>query len=288
MKKYLLSILGIFALAACVKRVPEELPPLPQDGRTTVEAKIESLLLGDDSRVWPEGAAIGVCGSLSGTNEKYLLRKADASLSDAVFYGPKVGGSVSAYYPWDPSYTGAWGRMTAVLNNRQVYIPDNDAVAQFLTYSPMAFGFEKDGRLYFGYPFGMLSIKIALEEESLFLEGITLSSESLPFAGTGIVTEEGMQFGTGASHVLDLIFDEPVSVKDDAGRLVPFYVVMPPFDYPDLNIVFHFTGEQPFVCSVGEMAVPRVDAASFSMLSMVIHSDGPEGFTPVNVAFDEE
>lgn len=287
MKKYLLSILGIFALAACVKRVPEELPPLPLDGRTTVEAKIESLLLGGDSRVWPEGAAIGICGSLSGTNAKYLLRKADASLSDAVFYGPQVEGKVAAYYPWSPSYSGAWGRMTAVLDNRQAYIPDNGPVDQFLTYSPLAFGFEKEGKLYFGYPFGMLSIKVALEED-LLLEGITLGSESLPFAGTGMVTEEGMQFGAGASHVLDLVFDEPVPVKDDAGNLMPFYVVMPPFDYPDLTIVFHFTGEPPFVCNVGEIAVPRVDATSFSMLSMIIHSEGPEGFTPVNVAFDEE
>ncbi len=287
MKKYLLSILGIFALAACVKRVPEELPPLPLDGRTTVEAKIESLLLGGDSRVWPEGAAIGICGSLSGTNAKYLLRKADASLSDAVFYGPQVEGKVAAYYPWSPSYSGAWGRMTAVLDNRQAYIPDNGPVDQFLTYSPLAFGFEKEGKLYFGYPFGMLSIKVALEED-LLLEGITLGSESLPFAGTGMVTEEGMQFGTGASHVLSLVFEEPVPVKDDAGSLMPFYVVMPPFDYPDLTIVFHFTGEPPFVCNVGEIAVPRVDATSFSLLSMVIGSDGPEGFTPVNVAFDEE
>lgn len=287
MKKYLLSILGILALVSCVKRVPEELPPLPLDGRTTVEAKIESLLLGDDSRVWPEGAAIGVCGSKSGTNEKYLLRKADASLSDAVFYGPEVGGTMSAYYPWEASYTGAWGRMTAALDNRQAYIPDNGPVEQFLTYSPMAFGFEKDEKLFFGYPFGVLSIKVALEED-LLLEGITLSSETLPFAGTGIVTEEGMRFGSGASHVLDLVFDEPVPVRDNTGNLVPFYVVMPPFEYPDLEIAFQFTGEQPFICRVGDMAVPRVDAASFSLLSMVIHSDGPEGFTPINVQFDEE
>lgn len=279
--------MGILALVSCVKRVPEELPPLPLDGKTTVEAKIESLLLGPDTRVWPDGAAIGVCGSLSGANERYLLRKADASLSEAVFYGPEVEGEVCAYYPWDPSYTGAWGRMTAALDNRQVYVQSNGPKEQFLTYSPMAFGFEEAEKLSFGYPFGVLSIKVALEED-LQLEGISLSSEALPFAGTGVVSEDGIQFGVGASHKLELVFNEPVSIRDNTGNPVSFYLVMPPYEYTDLVITFQFTGEQPFVCNAGGIAVPRIDAASFCLLSMVIGSDGPEGFTPVNMQFDEE
>lgn len=287
MKKFLLSISAILVIAACVKKVPEELAPLSLDGRTTVEATIESLLLGEDSRVWPEGAAIGVCGSVSGVNEKYLLRKADASLSEALFYGPKVEGEVSAYYPWNPSYTGSWGRMTAALDNRQVFAPAKGPKEQFLAYSPFAYGFEKEGKLCFGYPFGVLAIKVELEED-LLLERISLSSETLPFAGTGVVTPEGIQFETGASHELELVFDEPVSIRDNSGNPVPFYVVMPPFEYQDLELAFYFTGEQPFVCSAGVVAVPRIDAHSFSLLSMVISSDGPEGFTPVNVQFDED
>lgn len=272
---------------ACSKGVREELPPLDLEGRTTVEAKIESLLLGDDSRVWPEGAAIGISASVSGTNEKYLLRKADASLSEAVFYGPKVVGKVAAAYPWDPSYTGAWGRMTAALDNLQTYVPSNGPKEQFLLYSPMAYGFETGGKLSFSYPFGVLSIQVALEEE-LLLEGITLSSEALPFAGTGIVSEEGLRFGEGASHELELFIEKPVAIRDGSGKPVPFYIVMPPFEYPDLEITFRFTGEEPFVCSAAGISVPRIDAGTFSLLSMVISSDGPEGFTPVNVQFDED
>lgn len=278
---------AVIILAACVKRVPEELAPLSLEGRTTVEAKIESLLLGEDSRVWPEGSAIGLCGSVNGANEKYLLRKADANLSEALFYGPEVKGEVCAYYPWNPSYTGSWGRMTAALDNRQVFARANGPKEQFLVYSPIAYGFEKDGKLLFGYPFGVLSIKVALEED-LSLEEITLSSESLPFAGTGVVTPEGVQFETGASHELKLVFDEPVPIRDNSGNPVPFYVVMPPFEYEDLVIAFSFSGEHPFVCSAGGVSVPRVDAENFSLLSMVIGSDGPEGFTPVNVEFDED
>ena len=278
---------AVIILAACAKRVPEELAPLSLEGRTTVEAKIESLLLGKESRVWPEGAAIGLCGSVNGANEKYLLRKADANLSEALFYGPEVKGEVCAYYPWNPSYTGSWGRMTAALDNRQVFAQANGPKEQFLVYSPIAYGFEKDGKLLFGYPFGVLSIKVALEE-NLSLEGITLSSESLPFAGTGVVTPEGVQFETGASHELKLVFDEPVPIRDNSGNPVPFYVVMPPFEYEDLVIAFSFSGEQPFVCSAGGISVPRIDAQTFSLLSMVIGSDGPEGFTPVNVQFDED
>lgn len=287
MKKYLLYISAVLALTACDKKIPEELPPLSLDGRTVVEAKIESLLLGEDNRVWPEGAAIGVCGSISGANEKYLLRQADATLSEAVFYGPKVSGEICASYPWDPSYTGAWGRMTVALDNRQAYDPGKGPKEQFVSYSPRAFGFEQNGKLAFGYPFGVLSIQVALEED-LQVEGITLRSESLPFAGTGVVSAEGIQFGTGASHGLELVFDQPVSIRDDEGNPVPFYVVMPPFEYPDLEISFSFTGEQPFVCNAGGLSVPRIDAGSFSLLSMVITTDGPEGFTPVIVHFDEE
>lgn len=287
MKRYLFSLFAAFAITACVDKVPEELTPLNLDGRTTVEAKIESILLGKDSRVWPEGSAIGVSGSEAGTNLKYLLRKADAALSEAVFYGPKVTGDISAYYPWDESYTGSWGRMTSALDNRQAYIPANGPLEQFLAYSPVAYGFESSGKLSFEYPFGMLSIKVALEED-LKIEGITLSSEALPFAGTGIVTPEGIQFGSGASHQMELVFDQPVPIRDNSGNPVPFYIVMPPFEYPDLEIVFYFTGEQPFVCSAAGVSVPRIAAESFNLLSMVIGSDGPEGFTSVNVQFDED
>lgn len=274
------------ALTACVRKVPEELAPIPLDGRTTVEARIESLLLGEDTRVWPEGAAIGVCGSLSGSNEKYLLRKADASLSEAVFYGPEVKGEVCACYPWDPSYTGSWGRMTVALDNRQVFIPANGPKEQFLAYSPVAFGFESGGKLSFGYPFGVLAIKVALEED-LSVEGITLRSEALPFAGTGVVSAEGLQFGTGASHELELLFEQPVPIRDHSGKPVPFYMVMPPYEYPDLEIAVQFTGEQPFVCHAAGITVPRIAAESFSLLSVVINSDGPEGFIQENVQFDE-
>lgn len=287
MRKYLLYISAFIALASCVKKVPEELTPVSPDGRTTVEAKIESLLLGEDSRTWPEGAAIGVSGSVSGANEKYFLRKADASLSDAVFYGPKVKGDVCAYYPWDPSYTGAWGRMTVALDNRQAFIETNGPKEQFLTYSPMAYGFEKDGKLYFCYPFGVLAIKVALDED-LFVEGITLRSETLPFAGTGTVSAEGVEFGAGASHELELEFDQPVSIRDNSGNPVPFYIVMPPYEYPDLEIAFRFAEEEPFICNASGIAVPRIAAESFNLLTIVINSDGPEGFTPVNMQFDEE
>lgn len=287
MNKLFLSIPLALLITACVEKVPEDLPPLPQDGRTTVEATLESILLGNDSRTWPEGAAIGVFGSVSGTNEKYLLRKADASLSEAVFYGPQVVGEVSACYPWDASYTGAWGRMTATLDNRQSYNASNGPKEQFLAYCPMAYGFEVDGKLAFAYPFGLLSINVDLEDD-LSIECITLRSESLPFAGTGIVSAKGIQFGTGASHELELVFDQPVSIHDASGNPVPFYMVLPPFEYPEMEISFHFAGEAPFVCKTGGLSVPRVDAASFSLLSMIIRSDGPEGFTPVNVTFDEE
>lgn len=287
MNKIVLSLTAVIALVSCVTKVPEELPPLSLEGRTTVEAKIEALLLGNDSRSWPEGATIGVFGSESGTNEKYYLRKADENLSEAVFYGPEVKGEIAACYPWTPSYSGAWGRMTAALDNRQVYNPDNGPKEQFLSYCPMAYGFESGGKLDFRYPMGLISLEVALEED-LQLEAITLSSASLPFAGTGIVTPDGIQFGDGASHTLDLVFEGPVSIRDNSGNPVPFYIVMPPYEYPDLQISFQFAGEQPFVCKAGNLSVPRIDATAFRLLSMVIRSDGPEGFTPVNVSFDDE
>ena len=71
MKKLLIILPLVVSLSACVGHIPEELSPMVLEGRTTVEATIESLLLGSDSRIWPEGAAIGVYGSVSGSTEKY-------------------------------------------------------------------------------------------------------------------------------------------------------------------------------------------------------------------------
>lgn len=287
MKKCILLILCFILFVSCVKQVPEELAPIDFEGRTTVDAVIESLLLGKDTRLWPEDAAIGLCGSVSGTNEKYLLRKADASLREAVFYGPKVVGNVASYYPWNPSYTGSWGRMTVTLDNNQKYVQTSGALEQFISYCPMAFGFESGGKVEFQYPFGVLAVKVALEED-LQLDGIILSSESIPFAGTGIVTKEGITFPESASRSINLSFDAPASIHDGSGNPVPFYFILPPFEFHDLKIDFRFSGEEPFVCDVGDIQVPRIDASSFSLLSIVVGTNGPEGFTPVNVQFDEE
>ena len=100
-KLHFIFILTMAAvIAGCTVYKDKEYEPIDDNGCTIVEADIESLLIGDDSRVWPDGAAIGVYGSELGENEMYTIKDAGVGLNSASFYGPVVKGNVSAYYPY--------------------------------------------------------------------------------------------------------------------------------------------------------------------------------------------
>ena len=64
--RYIFILIAAAVIAGCTVKKDKEYGPVDESGYTLVQADVESLLFGDDQRVWPEGAAIGVYGSEMG------------------------------------------------------------------------------------------------------------------------------------------------------------------------------------------------------------------------------
>lgn len=261
------------------------LEDVTQKGYTVIKCDIESLLFEDSERVWPEGAMIGVSGSEKGSNIPFYLRKADTELTQGEFYGQQVcGDHISAYYPYQQSYTGTAGGFPVTLTPRQEYRPDGP-VSAFLNYCPRAFAYMSDGTLRFEYPFGMLCFKVELAE-AVTVEKIVVSA-SAPLAGTGKVTPEGLIMDDGAPQTAELECAGALS-RDQQGT-VPFYLTVVPGTYKGLAVEFYIDGDdKPIYCSLTELEIPRVGAGDFSLVPNVVLGSGPEGFVGEKVEFDKE
>ena len=279
----------IYTLACmCLVLLSCEQPGLEdvtQKGYTVIKCDIESLLFDTSERVWPQGAMIAVSGSENGDNTPFYLRTADALLTKGEFYGQQVSGDlISAYYPYHLSYKGSDGAFPVSLTPWQSYTSDGP-VSAFLNYCPRAFAYMSDGTLRFEYPFGMLCFKVELAE-AVTVEKIVVSA-SVPLAGTGKVTPEGLIMDDGAPQTAELECAGALS-RDQQGT-VPFYLTVVPGTYKGLAVEFYIDGDdKPIYCSLTELEIPRVGAGDFSLVPNVVLGSGPEGFVGEKVEFDKE
>ena len=286
MKKISIIAISLAVLfPSCEKSGETTLPDVSQEGITVIPADLESLLLGDDERVWPEGAYLGVFGSEKGTNEKYVLKKAFEGLASAEFYGPLVAGeTISAYYPWNDSYTGRATAMPVALSSGQAYseLPAKDIFQQYCT---MAFATMRAGRMRFFYPFGMLRLKVELDS-ALNVKEIVFSSSSRAAAGMGEVLPDGsLKMSGGASGVVTLDCGEGIPTEE-GGVFHYYYLTLLPGDYPDAKLVIKAEGEDPIVCVLDGISIPRIDASAFTLASVVVSTEGPSGFVVNEQQFD--
>lgn len=288
MKKilYIFPIAALALLMSCSKDDQKEvLPDINQDGTTVISADIESLLLGQDNRVWPEGAYIGVFGSKKGTNEKYVMKQAGAGLQRAVFYGPLVAGeTLAAYYPWSEGFSGRADSMPANLAAFQDYSEENP-VEIFQKYCPTAYACMNGGRMKFFYPFGMLRIRVELYE-SIKVQDITFSSLDKAVAGTGYIFPDGtLRMSSGAATSLSLNCGEGVdSIIGE--EFTDFFLTLVPGTYDNARLIITAQGEDPIVCTLDGITIPRIDASNFTLAAVSVHSTGPEGFTINEQVFD--
>ena len=282
-------ILAMFAVVSgCTKvtTVEKEFGPVDNSGYTLLSADLETLLIEDEARVWPEDAYIGVYGSEQGENERYTIKDQGAGLASAVFYGPVVKGKIAAYYPYDPSYIGNAEGMPVVLDSEQEYDEESDVLTQFMKYTPRAFGYMQDDKLGFIYPNGILHVNIKTYEV-LTIKGITISSASSKLAGLGVVRNDGMTEMTESAA-------QKVSLDCSAGVLskvgdsyADFYLVVVPGTYEDLEISIELEGEAPLVRMMPPVEVRRVSADDFAITSVTIKtSGGPADFTDTPVEFE--
>jgi len=285
MKKCLYIILLVCSIA-CTKYETRPLDPIATEGVTVISSDIESILLGDDERVWPEGSYVGVFGSTSGSNEKYVLKRADAGLKNADFYGPNVKGtSISAYFPYDASYAGSAESMPVSLSSLQEYVAGNDAVGQFLKYSPAAFAFLSNGKMAFKYPFGALRVRIELEE-TLTINELTLECAEGKLAGLGqLEPKTGLVMSTTSSTSVAL--DCKGTLSRSGEKITDFYLVTVPGTYSELTLSINVEGEEfPIACILKDIEIPRISAANFRLASVIVKTGSLSGFESRIVEFD--
>lgn len=286
---YILVLTMIAVVTGCteVVTVEKEFDPVDNSGYTLLQADLETLLIENEARVWPEDAYIGVYGSEQGENERYTIKDQSAGLASALFYGPVVKGMIAAYYPYDPSYIGNAEGMPVVLDSEQEYNKEYDALTQFLKYTPRAYGYMQNDKLGFIYPNGLLHVNVKTYEV-LNIKGITITSASSKLAGLGVLRYDGTtEMTESASQKVSLDCSEGVLSKDGEGAYADFYLVVVPGTYEDLEITIELEGEEPLVRPMPSIEVKRVSAEDFAVTSVTVTtSGGPADFTEIPVEFE--
>ena len=288
MKHKLIALsLVVAAFSGCTEKKEMEFSPVDESGYTLICADIQSLLMMEDKRVWPEDAAIGVYGSEKGNNECYTIKNAGAGYSSAEFYGPWVKGKIAAYYPYSSNYVASVDAMPVTIEDQQVFNPQVDVIAHYLEYTPMAFGYMKNDKIEFVYPNGVLNITFE-GNEPVYITDISVSSESQKLAGLAVFKADGSLAMTNNSFdtvVLDCGEGAPSIVN---GKKTEFNLVFAPGTYSDLRLAIGFRGnDKKFLCAVPEVTIERVTAEGFTVSSMKISVPSPDGFDEVEVEFDE-
>lgn len=287
-KLHFIFILTMAAvIAGCTVYKDKEYEPIDDNGCTIIEADIESLLIGDDSRVWPDGAAIGVYGSELGENEMYTIKDAGVGLNSASFYGPVVKGNISAYYPYSESYIASYESMPVMLSADQEFDRDASALQQYMKYTPRAYGYQTDSMIKFVYPNGLLKVLVDFQE-TLLVENITVSSDSLKLAGLGVFKSDAeLEMAANASGSVTLDCGEGVYSKSE-GTAQEFYLVVLPGVYDDLTLTIGIANEEPFICALPSLTIERIDDSELRMVSVKLQSSGPAGFDEdTSVKFEE-
>ena len=288
MKHKLIALsLIVAAFSGCTEKREMEFSPVDENGYTLICADIESLLMMEDRRVWPEDAAIGVYGSVKGNNEYYTIKNAGVGYASAEFYGPLVEGEVAAYYPYDPSYVASVDAMPVTIEDKQVYDPQIDVVSYYLQYTPQAFGYMTGGKINFVYPNGVLSVNFE-GDEPVYITDIAVISDSQNISGLAVFKADGSLHMTSNAYnnvVLECGEGAPTIVD---GKKTNFNLVLAPGKYSDLRLEIGFSGnDKKFICAVPEVEIERITAEGFNVSSMKIHISSPDGFDEVEVEFDE-
>ena len=286
-KLIVLSFIAATIFSACTEKKNMEFPSVDESGYTLITADIESLLFMEGETVWPEAAAIGVYGSEKGNNEYYTIKEAGEGYSSASFYGPLVIGQITAYYPYSSSYVGSAEAMPVYIEDRQAFDPEVDIVANYLAYTPNAFGYMADDKIKFVYPNGVLSL-VFEGEEAVYITDITVISDSQSISGHAVFNADGsleMTSNSNKSILLECASAMPSLVD---GKNTEFNVVLAPGTYSDLKLSIGFSGnDKKFICNVPKITVRSITAEEFTVTSMKINTSVPDGFVEENVEFDE-
>lgn len=285
--KLLFILIVTCVITGCTETKDREFAPIDESGYTLVETDFKALLFSDQEMLWPEGASIGVYGSQMGYNVPYTIKNAGVGRGEASFYGPMVKGTIAAYYPYSPSFVGDANAMPFTLESEQTY--NENPTELYLEHSPTAYAHLQGGKMDFYYPNGLLCVNLGFSE-AVKVTQLRIDSKSSGVSGLGTIQADGSVNMTENSELyVTLDCGEGIMSKDADGALTDFYFVVMPGVFDDLSVTVHFEGSDvPFICSLPETVIEKVDATSASMTTVIVSpSEGPDGFVEEDVEFDE-
>lgn len=281
MRYTLIAILsGLCFLTSCTVDGGKDIFDVPQTGYTLFEADFEDVCIeGYQPALWDREKGIGVIGSKSRTNEKYVLKNAFDGKPVGEFYGALVEGDrIMAYCPYSEDFDPDGG-MTYTLDPDQSYVQGTTVLKQFYKYAGgymYAFS-SSDNRLRFSYASGVLAVRIGYPEV-FRVTGLKLVSEDAGIAGTGMVESDmTVSFGDGKLKSVELQCEDAIDSKAEDGALTIFPIVLPSGKYEGVKLVIETADRDDVIYDLDSFEIRPVTAGDYTVTEVVI-AGGLGGF----------
>ena len=281
MRYTLIAILsGLCFLTSCTADEGTDIFDIPQTGYTMFEADFEDVCIeGYQPALWDREKGIGVIGSKSRTNEKYVLKNAFDGKPAGEFYGALVEGDrIMAYCPYSEDFDPDGG-MTYTLDPDQSYVQGTTVLEQFYKYAGgymYAFS-SSDNKLRFSYASGVLAVRIGYPEV-FRVTGLELVSEDAGIAGTGMVESDmTVSFGDGKSTKVVLQCEDAIDSKAEDGALTIFPIVLPSGKYEGVKLVIETADRDDVIYDLDSFEIRPVTAGDYTVTEVVI-AGGLGGF----------
>ena len=281
MRYTLIAILsGLCFLTSCTVDGGKDIFDVPQTGYTLFEADFEDVCIeGYQPALWDREKCIGVIGSKSRTNEKYVLKNAFDGKPVGEFYGALVEGDrIMAYCPYSEDFDPDGG-MTYTLDPNQSYVQGTTVLKQFYKYAGgymYAFS-SSDNRLRFSYASGVLAVRIGYPEV-FRVTGLKLVSEDAGIAGTGMVESDmTVSFGDGKLKSVELQCEDAIDSKAEDGALTIFPIVLPSGKYEGVKLVIETADRDDVIYDLDSFEIRPVTAGDYTVTEVVI-AGGLGGF----------
>ena len=273
MRKVLLIISFILPLCCCTKKaeVPAD-PDIIDDGRTEVRASVADYA--GSAFIWQPSSRIGIYDSEGRQNVRYTLQGSYAGKDGEVsLYGPTIGGSLVAYYPYSSK------GYPCVADHRQPVQAEQVAGAsakEHLTInSVLVAEAGEDGRFLFSYEggnAGLLHLSLNCPVEGL-VQKVVIHCPGAPLAGGVSLSAEAEPFVSDGSYYLTL-----TDVKRPSTASAPLEVwgQVPAGRYEHLTVTVFTAGESATASIAGPVNVPAggcADAAATSSPSDASNED---------------
>ena len=297
--KKILEIMAVAAVfyAACACTQSLQLPPDPEieeseSGGTVslLQVSVQDLSLtdaggnvipGNRETIWKSGDAIGVYGSASGTNTRFVIKEEYAATGgQAEFYGEEVSGGVTAYMPWQK------GGYPAVASGRQPLPGTQNAFDdpyEHMLGNTVLVASASGTELQFRWLTGLARISCAVNVGGRTITAVRLTSSDNPLTGNLSLSQDDLPSVSNGGMTLTVTgLDRGCSEQQP----LVFYAMLPPGTYTNimagLVAVDGKTISKPIMGSF-TIAACKVTEVSVSNQNF---NYGNEDFTGEDVAYD--